>query len=76
LPDTLAAPVRVTCQSRHPALQTATCGTLIGYLPGPLRFAGLVERAPAAPDGHVYVRCPRKTCGAWNRFTVLEPGDE
>lgn len=68
-------PVRVTCRAPHPdpSRPTARCGTVIGYVPGPIRFDAVVARMPEEGDGHVYLPCPRKNCGAVNRFAVLEP---
>lgn len=68
-------PVRVTCRAAHPDPRKPTqhCGTLLGYLPGPIRFVAVVQRMPEEGDGHLYACCPRVSCRTVNRFEVLEP---
>lgn len=44
------------------------CNQLIGHLAGPVRFLGVVRRAPESPADAVSVlRCSR--CKYWNLFT-------
>lgn len=72
--------VRLTCHAPHPdpARKGEACGGLLGDVPGALDFVTTVRKLPTAADGLVSLRCPKNSCGAWNRFrlTPLEGGAE
>lgn len=45
------------------------CDRFLGYSPSSVRFARLAERAPAEPDGQVWVKC--QDCKAWNVYEAV-----
>jgi hypothetical protein len=65
--------VRTACRAPSPSRETRSCGTFLGYFPGPLTLSELVRRAPDEPDGRIAVRCPR--CNTWNLFAFGEPAE-
>lgn len=68
----LAIPERWYCRAPHPARAGGQrCNSLLGILPGPLRFVGLAPNLVDERDGRVYLRCPRAKCGMWNMYEIL-----
>lgn len=73
MPSSSSGTTRVTCHAPHPDARRAgdPCGSLIGDVPGDVEFVTTADRAPAAPDGEVWLLCPRRNCGKWNRFRIV-----
>jgi hypothetical protein len=64
---------RVTCHAPHPDPKKPgePCGSLLGDVPGAVEFVTTAPHAPAHPDGGVWLACPRRKCGMWNRFRIV-----
>jgi hypothetical protein len=66
--------IRLTCHAPHPDFKKrgSQCGAPLGTTDQAVHF---VTTAPALPPnpgpGEIWSHCPRRTCGAWNRFTRL-----
>jgi hypothetical protein len=67
----------LTCHAPHPDVQRRkgdACGRslVVGEVPAALEFVTISDEAPAMPpDGTIWVQCPRKQCGKWNRFRIV-----
>lgn len=66
---------RLTCHAPHPdpKKKGKDCGGLLGDVPGKYEFVTTAKKAPAEPDGYVWLRCPGGRCGTWNKFRILPP---
>lgn len=64
---------RLTCRTPHadPKKKGQPCGILLGDVPGRYEFVTVAERLPAAPDGYVWLKCPGKRCGRWNKWKLI-----
>lgn len=74
-PPTTPAISRLTCHAPHPdpKKKGKDCGGLLGDVPGKYAFVTTAKKAPAEPDGYVWLRCPGGRCGTWNKFRILPP---
>lgn len=65
-------PDRLVCHAPHPhpTKRGQQCGTPLGTLDGVVHFVTTADAVPQrVPDGQIWIRCSRKTCGRYNRFT-------
>lgn len=77
-PRPSALPIlRLTCRAPHHDKSRAPepCGSFMGYGHGWLVFETTAPRAPALPDGYIWVRCTKRSCQVWNKFALVEPPD-
>jgi hypothetical protein len=70
--------VRIRCRASRPDGASsrdgdARCDTILGDVPGPVRFVRLSTRAPDHPDGQIWLKCGRRDCRTWNVFEVVVP---
>ncbi|HYW49781.1 MAG TPA: hypothetical protein VE861_04195 [Gemmatimonadaceae bacterium] len=48
------------------------CGAPLGTTDEAVAFVTTAQALPVVPGyGEIWTHCPRRTCGAWNRFTRL-----
>jgi hypothetical protein len=45
------------------------CGRFLGYPQSEVTFVQVAERAPATPDGLIWVKC--QDCKAWNAYEAV-----
>lgn len=71
-PPTTPAISRLTCHAPHPdpKKKGEDCGGLLGDVPGKYEFVTTAKKAPAHPDGYVWLRCPGGRCATWNKFRL------
>jgi hypothetical protein len=68
---------RVLCRASHPSNASTAgsgdgrCNTILGDVPGPVRFVRLSTRAPEELDGKLWLRCGRRDCKMWNVFDLI-----
>jgi hypothetical protein len=65
--------MRLTCRAPHadPKKKGHPCGILLGDVPGRYEFVTVADRLPADPDGYVWLKCPGKRCGRWNKWKLI-----
>jgi hypothetical protein len=66
--------IRLTCHAPHPdpMKRGQQCGTPLGAIDSDVMFVTTAEREPSPMlPGQIWIRCSRKTCGHYNRFTRL-----
>lgn len=64
--------MRLTCHAPHPdpAKRGQQCGAPLGTSDATVQFVTTAAALPSAPGpGEIWTHCPRRSCGAWNRFT-------
>lgn len=74
LPAAPPAPTTtLTCHAPHPdpAKKGQPCGSPLGHQAGAFTFDTTAKQMPHEPDGYTWVRCPRGSCRAWNRFAPV-----
>lgn len=66
--------IRLTCHAPHPDIKKRgeVCGTPLGAIDSDVRFVTTADREPVPMlPGQIWIRCSRKTCGQYNRFTRI-----
>lgn len=65
---------RVSCHAPHPdpMKRGQQCGTPLGAIDSEVHFVTTADREPSPlPPGQIWIKCSRKTCGRYNRFTRI-----
>lgn len=64
------------CHAPHPDRRRRgdACGKQLAQgIPAEIEFIMISDDPPVEPDGSVWLPCPRRACGKWNRFRIVAP---
>jgi hypothetical protein len=67
----VAQTIRVRCHASAPGngrVAHHRCNTVLADLTRAVRFVKTAPRAPAHPDGRIWLKCARRDCKTWNVF--------